>query len=300
MSGVDDRTVLILVDLQKAIELPYWGRRNNPSAEARIGQLLQSWRMAGRPVVHVRHDSTHPESGYRPGQPGNDFLPAFIPLPGEHVEAKRTNSAFIGTNLEEWLRTAGASQIVIAGVSTSNSVEATVRMAGNLGFDCLLAADACWTFDKKLLDGRTVPAEDVHALSLANLDGEYARVVDTAWLIRNLAIDFHPMKSTHRSHHDMGGVEPFRSAPIDRTDHDLSQFDKQVDALMNLLSHPSRRLVRVDELRNAIESLPPDRYDDLAYYEKWIHAIAEVLVHKDVIGEEELVLKLAEIKEAGG
>lgn len=100
-----------------------------------------------------------------------------------------------------------------------------------------------------------------------------------------------------RSHHDMGGAEPFVSQPIDRTEHELSEFDKRVDAMMNLLSHPSRRLLRVDELRNAIESMPPAEYDSTAYYEKWIHAIAEVMVHKDVIGEEELVLKLAELKE---
>ena len=95
----------------------------------------------------------------------------------------------------------------------------------------------------------------------------------------------------------MGGMAPFASQPIDRTDHELSQFDKQVDALVNLLNHPSRRLMRTDELRDAIESLPADIYDDLAYYEKWIQAVANVMVEKDVIGEEELVLKLADIKQ---
>jgi hypothetical protein len=96
----------------------------------------------------------------------------------------------------------------------------------------------------------------------------------------------------------MGGVEPFLSQPIDRTDHELTEFDKRVDAMVNLLSHPSRKLMRVDEMRNAIESMDSAEYDATAYYEKWIHAIAEVMVHKDVIGEEELVLKLAELKEA--
>lgn len=95
----------------------------------------------------------------------------------------------------------------------------------------------------------------------------------------------------------MGGVEPFLSHPIDRAEHELTEFDKRVDAMMNLLSHPSRKLIRVDELRNAIESMDPAEYDSTAYYEKWIHAIAEVMVLKDVIGEEELVLKLAELKE---
>ena len=95
----------------------------------------------------------------------------------------------------------------------------------------------------------------------------------------------------------MGGVAPFATQPIDRTDHELSQFDKQVDAIVNLLNHPSRRLMRTDELRDAIESLPADIYDDLAYYEKWIQAVANVMVEKDVIGEEELVLKLADIRQ---
>jgi hypothetical protein len=106
------------------------------------------------------------------------------------------------------------------------------------------------------------------------------------------------MDHPSRSHHDMGGVAPFATQEIDRTDHELSQFDKQVDAIVNLLNHPSRRLMRTDELRNAIESLPADIYDDLAYYEKWIQAVANVMVEKDVIGEEELVLKLAELKQA--
>jgi nicotinamidase-related amidase len=175
--------VLILIDLQQAIRFPYWGPRNNPAAEANIAALLAHWRAKGRRIVHVRHDSTEPDSGYRPGQPGNEFLPDFVPIQGERVEHKRTNSAFIGTGLEAWLHAQGAPPLVFAGVSTANSVEATVRMAGNLGFRTSLAGDACWTFDKKLADGRTIPAADMHAISLANIDGEYARVVDTATLL---------------------------------------------------------------------------------------------------------------------
>jgi nicotinamidase-related amidase len=184
MEPLPAASVLVLIDLQQAIRFPYWGPRNNPGAEANIAALLAHWRATKRSVVHVRHDSTEPQSGYRPGQPGNDFLPAFVPIQSERVEPKRTNSAFIGTGLEAWLRAAGSPPLVFAGVSTSNSVEATVRMAGNLGFHAYLAGDACWTFDKKLADGRTIPAGDMHAISLANIDGEYARVVDTRTLLR--------------------------------------------------------------------------------------------------------------------
>ena len=63
-------------------------------------------------------------------------------------------------------------------MSTSNSVEATVRMAGNLGFETYVVSDATFTFDKRDLSGRLFAAEDVHALALANMHGEYASVVD--------------------------------------------------------------------------------------------------------------------------
>lgn len=170
---------LIIIDVQKAIDHPSWGKRNNPEAEANIATLLAAWRAARRPIYHVRHDSTEPQSHYRPGQPGNEFKPAAQPLPGEIVIVKRTNSAFIGTDLESRLRQAGHSPLFIAGVITNNSVEATVRMAGNLGFETFLIEDACFTFGKKDWNGVLRTAEEVHAMSLANLDREYCTVVRT-------------------------------------------------------------------------------------------------------------------------
>jgi nicotinamidase-related amidase len=131
-------------------------------------------------VIHIRHDSTEPCSHYRPGQPGNSFKPEAAPLAGEPVIAKRTNSAFIGTDLEARLRLAGHRALVVAGVITNNSVEATVRMAGNLGFEAWLVEDACFTFGRTDWQGRTRSAEEVHAMSLANLDGEYCSVTNTA------------------------------------------------------------------------------------------------------------------------
>jgi len=96
--------------------------------------------------------------------------------------------------------------------------------------------------------------------------------------------------------HDLGGVEPLASAAIDRREHALTQFDKHVDALMYLLSHPSRRILRVDELRRAIESLSPDAYANLSYYEKWLQAMRDLLVEKAVLGADEIESKLAELR----
>ena len=93
---------------------------------------------------------------------------------------KSANSAFIRPDLEAALDEIGATTLVICGVLTSNSVEATARHAGNLGYQVFVVAEACWAVDKVDLRGRRWPAEDVHALSLAHLNGEYASVVDTA------------------------------------------------------------------------------------------------------------------------
>ena len=74
---------LILIDLQKAIDHPSWGQRNNPQAETNVTRLLAAWRSRRLPVYHVRHDSVEPASTYRPGQPGTYPGPpqAFRTLP---------------------------------------------------------------------------------------------------------------------------------------------------------------------------------------------------------------------------
>lgn len=177
---------LLVIDVQKAIDHPSWGVRNHLQAERNIAGLLAGWRRTGRPIYHVRHDSLEPDSHYRPGQVGNEFKPEAAPLDGETVIVKRTNSAFIGTALEARLRAAGQTVIVAAGVITNNSVEATVRMGGNLGFDVRLVEDAAFTFGRKDWDGVFRSAQEIHAMSLANLDGEYCTVTNTAAVLADL------------------------------------------------------------------------------------------------------------------
>jgi nicotinamidase-related amidase len=177
---------LLVIDVQQAIDHPSWGVRNNPEAESNIAALLAAWRAAGWPIYHVRHDSTEPQSHYRPGQPGHDFKPVACPRDGEAVIAKRTNSAFIGTDLEARLRAAGIAALVVAGVITNNSVEATVRMAGNLGFATFLAEDAAFTFGRKDWNGGWRSASEVHAMSLANLHGEYCQVMRTSEILSEI------------------------------------------------------------------------------------------------------------------
>ncbi|HEV2720911.1 MAG TPA: cysteine hydrolase family protein [Thermoanaerobaculia bacterium] len=174
---------LLIIDVQRAIDDPSWGDdRNNPDAESNIARLLARWRELGWPVFHIRHASRAPNSTYRRGQPGFEFKTEVVPREGEPIVEKQVNSAFIGTDLQEQLK--GITTLVIVGVITNNSVEATARMAGNLGFDTFVVADATATFGKRDYDGRWRTAAEVHAMSLANLDGEYARIVTTDEVLR--------------------------------------------------------------------------------------------------------------------
>lgn len=170
-------TALIVIDVQKAIDHSSWGERNNPDAEQNIAALIAAWRSTHRPIYHIRHDSTELDSHYRPGQPGNDFKAEARPLAQETIVVKTTNSAFIGSRLEAMLSEANLRTLVVMGVITNNSVEATVRMAGNLGFETYLVEDACLTFGRRDWKGRWRTADEVHSMSLANLDGEYCSVV---------------------------------------------------------------------------------------------------------------------------
>jgi nicotinamidase-related amidase len=170
---------LIIIDMQQAMGGPAAGRRNNPQAESNMAALLQGWRKAGATVVHVRHMSRTVGSPFWPGQPGVQFQQEFRPLDAEHVVEKNVPDAFTHSGLERWLRVRDIDALVIVGVSTNNSVEATARSAGNLGFQTSVVSDATFAFDKSDFDGTLRVAAEVHAMSLANLQGEYARIVRT-------------------------------------------------------------------------------------------------------------------------
>ncbi|HVS86557.1 MAG TPA: cysteine hydrolase family protein [Gaiellaceae bacterium] len=172
---------LLLIDVQRAFDDPRWPPRNNPGAEARIADLLAAWREHGAPVVHVRHESAEPEGIFRRGTDAYEFKPEAQPLDGEPVVEKTVNSGFIGTDLEQRLRDAGADTVVIAGLTTNHCCSTTARMAGNLGFETWLVSDATATHARGGFD-----AETMHRVELAALDGEFCEVVDAAEAIRRL------------------------------------------------------------------------------------------------------------------
>ena len=176
-------TALLIVDMQKGMQHPSAGQRNNPQAEANIAQLLTKWRKTGAPIVHIRHISRANNSAFAPGQSGVEFQDNLTPLSSEHVVEKNVPDAFINSSLEKWLRIRNINELVIVGVSTNISIESTARSAGNLGFQTIVVSDGTYTFDKVDFDGQLRAASVVHAMALANLEGEFARIVQTKELL---------------------------------------------------------------------------------------------------------------------
>lgn len=177
--SVPSTTALLVIDVQQGLDDPRYGARNNPDAERRIAELLAGWRAAGRPVIHVQHLSVEPHSPLRADQPGHAFKAEAAPRDDEPVFRKHGNSAFIGTDLEAYLRARGIASLVMVGITTDHCVSSTARMAGNLGFDVTVVEDATATFERRGPDGTHYSADVIHGVTLASLHGEFATVRST-------------------------------------------------------------------------------------------------------------------------
>jgi nicotinamidase-related amidase len=178
---------LIVIDVQRAFDEPGWGERNNPGAEAKVAEALAGWREYGAPVIHVRHRSADPDGTFVPGTQAFEFKPEAEPFDGEPVITKDVNSAFIGTDLEERLRNAGASAVALVGLTTDHCCSTTARMAANLGFETWVLGDAMATFARRAPDGELIGAEEMHRTALASLHDEFAEVLDTDAALERLA-----------------------------------------------------------------------------------------------------------------
>ena len=178
-----NKAILLVIDVQAGIDELFSRGRNNPSAEDNIASLISAWRGSDREVVHVKHNSTEPLSPLRTELPGNDFKPQGRPLEAEKVFEKTVNSAFIGTGLENYLRENGVSDLVIVGLTTDHCVSTSTRMAANLGFNVVLVSDATATFSRIDKQGKEVSAEEVHAVNLLSLDGEFCQVLSTSEIL---------------------------------------------------------------------------------------------------------------------
>lgn len=97
---------------------------------------------------------------------------------------------------------------------------------------------------------------------------------------------------TIRSHHDMGGLP---AGPVERRQHDYADWERRVDAMGVVLGN--KKVLTVDQRRRNIEALPPEAYDTLAYYEKWVVSLGQSLIQRGIITTEELARKMVEVND---
>jgi hypothetical protein len=92
----------------------------------------------------------------------------------------------------------------------------------------------------------------------------------------------------------MGGLP---AGKVDRSEHDYADWERRVDAIAVLLGR--KRRLTVDERRRAIETLSPEAYDRLAYYERWVVALGQTLIQRGLITSAELALKMRQVEKRG-
>lgn len=185
------KTALLIIDIQKDYFRGGKHELVGPLDAARKAyELLQCFREHDQPHVHIQHVSLKPDATFFiAGDSGTDIHDSVAHFEGEPLVQKHYPNAFRETNLLELLKGWGIERVVVTGMMTHMCVDATARAAADLGFDVIVAGDACATRDLTY-DGTTVPAEQVHKAFLAALES-YGQVMTAEQVIVRLAADYH-------------------------------------------------------------------------------------------------------------
>jgi nicotinamidase-related amidase len=198
------RVALLVIDVQREYFDPDGPAYVEHARDivANVNRLVDGFRAHGLPVVFVRHthrpdgsdagrmgDFAAPgeEDSFVEGTPRVEFIPELHVEPGDVVVTKRRYSAFLGTDLETVLRTAGTRAVVICGLMTSFCCETTARDAHGRDYEVLFVADAVEGPDLEDGEGRAVPHEAVLASTVTALRAGFAEIVTTAEVLERLA-----------------------------------------------------------------------------------------------------------------
>lgn len=181
---VSGRSVLIVINAQQGLLDSTQEGRSNSNAEKNISKLLAFWRQKKQIIFHVKHISENPNSVFFRSSSGCEFLPTCIPQSNEDVFEKTKSSAFAETNLENHLNSIEADNIILVGFTANECIDATARDAALLNFTSFVVGDATAMFDLRDPNGKLIKAERIHKLTLANINALYAKVIQTADLIK--------------------------------------------------------------------------------------------------------------------
>jgi nicotinamidase-related amidase len=148
--------------------------------------LLTEFRKRDLPIVHIQHISVAPDSFFfLPGTDGAKISDRVTPQEGEPVVVKSYPNGFRDTVLLEILRTLHVDDLVICGAMSHMCIDATTRAAFDLGFNCVVAEDACATMDLVFKEN-IIKASEVHGSFMAALSFPYAKVVSTSDIVKDI------------------------------------------------------------------------------------------------------------------
>ncbi|MCM3671548.1 cysteine hydrolase [Mesobacillus maritimus] len=174
-------TALILVDIQNDYFPNGKMELTNPEkAAANAAKVLEWFRQNHKDqIFHIQHIASNPSLGFfLPDTEGVKINEAVLPFEHEGLIKKHFPNSFLQTELESQLKAKGVTKVVVVGMMTHMCIDATVRAAGDLGFETTLIEDACATRDLSYQE-KTVPAEQVHYAFVSALNGMYANVIST-------------------------------------------------------------------------------------------------------------------------
>lgn len=155
---------LVVIDVQQGMwAFPDYPPLDGEGVVERICGLIERARAAGRPVLFVQHEGG-PGDALEPGGPGFALHADLRPRPDEPVIVKRQCSAFLGTDLDARLKTAGAERLVICGMQTEFCVDTAVRGAVERGYEVILPADGHTTGDTRALKAADIIRHHNHTL----------------------------------------------------------------------------------------------------------------------------------------
>ena len=169
-------STLVLIDCQNTYTQGVMELEGVQAALDEAATLLDRARTAGIPIIHVQH-SDGPGSLYDIDGESGAIVPRVAPRDGEPVVVKQYPNSFMETDLDEQLKAAEASNLVVAGFMTHMCVNSTARAAFNYGYAPTVVASATATRALPGVTGETVPAAVIQAASLAGIADLFAVVV---------------------------------------------------------------------------------------------------------------------------
>lgn len=184
MDVIEKNAVLMVVDVQEALEASSDGKMNNPGAEGNLVRLIERWRRDDLPRFFVRYISPRPASPFHKDAPGSRFKASVKPRPGETVIEKHFESVFMKTDLEERLRKANLRTLIFTGFYSDQCIAASSKVANNLGFEVMAVSDATATIGcPGYKNEKFYEAEDIHRMMMGNLQRDGITILESAELL---------------------------------------------------------------------------------------------------------------------